>query len=231
MWWHNNMSVITKIAKNPSATVSIFIPQSGVNILPSSSYNIPTFEFPLWINQIDSLITAGTIIINDGITDLSVVNAIALMNGIPASYISFDNITNSFSSTKAQSAIEEAKATARGQASRYTVTFSQTGGTASGSYIRNSGGNPSNVNPFVVPESAKLIAISVSVSSLSVGTTAFSVIKNGSINIGTVTIPNGVLVASISGLSATLISNDTLAVECTSGISGAPVVNIFIQTN
>lgn len=225
------MAAIVKIIKNPSLTNAVFSIQPGVSILPNSSYTVPYQEFPLWVGVVDALISAGTVVINDGTSDLSPVAGIALINGIPAKYTSFDNLTNGFAAINSQQAIEEAKLTARGAASRYVVSFSQTGGTASGSYVRNAGGNASNVNPFVVPEISKLIGISVSVATLQVGLVTFSVIKNGSINIGSVTIPINSFIASNNNLSANLVVGDYLALQCTSGLSGAPAVNIFIQTS
>lgn len=98
---------MAKIVKN-TTVADIFVTATGVNVPANGQYTIPAYDYNLWIGTIDSQVTAGTFVINDGTSDLSVAQGIIYVNGLPAKYVGFDNSTNGFTSSNAQAAIEEA---------------------------------------------------------------------------------------------------------------------------
>lgn len=71
---------MSKIIKNTTLT-PIELMTTGVTIGANSSFTIEPSEYPRWaiddfINEVSPLITSGDIVINDGISDLSIVDGI-----------------------------------------------------------------------------------------------------------------------------------------------------------
>lgn len=147
-----------------------------------------------------------------------------------ASSVPFDSSTDGFTATDVQSAVEEAKATARGQATRYCVSFTQTGGTTAGSYVRFCGGTTSNLTPYVVPETGKIVAMSVSVSAANAGIVVFSIMRSGA-SISSITLPAGATVGFTNGLTIVVAPGDGLSIMCASGSSNSLAVNFLIATS
>lgn len=71
-----------KILKNTTSS-SIFISDTGVNLLPNSDYTVPATEYPLMAASSDLItwIGNGSIIVSDGTFDLSKADAVALIQG------------------------------------------------------------------------------------------------------------------------------------------------------
>lgn len=99
---------MAKIVKN-TTVADIFVTLTGVNVPASGQYTIPAYDYNLWVGTIDSQITAGTFVINDGTSDLSVAQGIIFVNGLPSRYAGFDNTANGFTASNAQAAIEEVR--------------------------------------------------------------------------------------------------------------------------
>lgn len=137
----------------------------------------------------------------------------------------FDNTSNGFSATDAQSAIEEAKQLGANASRGPTICgFDGTGSV--GRWLEFFANNPSNNNPFILAENAELIAVSISSSSNSTGTV--SIFKNGS-SIQTISL-SASKKAAVSSLSHPLIALDELSLRVTSGSISRPTVFMFIRT-
>jgi hypothetical protein len=89
---------MSKILKNNTAS-DILITDTGVNLLASSSYTIPSTDYPLWAASSDvvTYIGNGNITVNDGSYDLSKAEGIGLVQGsFIKKQINFDaNLINS----------------------------------------------------------------------------------------------------------------------------------------
>lgn len=127
----------------------------------------------------------------------------------------FDNATNSFTATDVQAAIEEARDTARGQASRYAVVFGLQGN-KSNAWLNMFSSIDSQSSPFVAAEPGEVRAMAVS-NTNAAGTTEYTVYKNGVLL--DVLTRTGTLTAYESGLSWPVAAGDTFSVKITSGSS------------
>lgn len=140
--------------------------------------------------------------------------------------IPFDNTSNGFTSTNAQSAIEEAKTTAANASRGPTICgFDGTAGT--GRWLEFYSNNPSDANPFIIAEPAQLIALSLVTSSAST-TGTVTVFKNG-VALQTISLAAQKKNA-ISGLSHNLAVLDEISVRVTAGSISRPNVYLFIRT-
>lgn len=100
-----------KIVKN-TTVADIFHTNSGTNFPASSSVTLTTSSFQSQLfadSQTSTLITSGSFVINDGTSDLTVAQGLALIFNTRAVDANFNNATNSFVSTDVQSAIEEVR--------------------------------------------------------------------------------------------------------------------------
>lgn len=139
--------------------------------------------------------------------------------------IPFDNTTNGFTSTEAQSAIEEAKNTAS-DASRGPTLCGFDGNAATGRWLEFYANNPSNGNPFIIAEPVELVAVSVSASTNSTG--VITIFKNG-VSLQTISL-SASRKNRIKGLLHSLTDLDELSVQVTSGSITKPVLYMFIRT-
>lgn len=139
--------------------------------------------------------------------------------------IPFDNATNGFVSTEAQSAIEEARNEGQ-DASRGPTITSFDGSASTGRWLEFAANNPSDGNPYVVAEPGQIRAISISASTNSTGTVQIK--KNGS-NVTSISL-SASRYASVVGLSVGLANLDLLSAQVSSGSISRPTVFIFIQT-
>lgn len=73
---------MSKILKNTTLS-NISISDTGITILASGFYNIPATDFPLWAasDDIVELVGSGSIVVNDGTSDLGPAQGIALIQG------------------------------------------------------------------------------------------------------------------------------------------------------
>lgn len=102
---------MSKIIKNSTAS-NVLVADTGVNILPSATYIIPSQDYLIWSasSNVQTLISAGTLVINDGVNDLSITDGSNFIR-FPdyAKNQRFDNSTNGFIAKNTQAAIEEAR--------------------------------------------------------------------------------------------------------------------------
>lgn len=139
--------------------------------------------------------------------------------------VPFDNTTNGFVSTEAQSAIEEAKSVAA-SASRGPTTCGFDGNAGTGRWLEFYSNNPSNNNPFIVAEPAEIVSLSVSAAANSTGTV--TIFRNG-VSLQTISLSAN-RKARVKSLAHALTDLDELSVQITSGSISRPVVYLFIRT-
>jgi hypothetical protein len=74
---------MSKILVNPGGS-PVPVADTGVTVPASSSYTIPAQDYPLWAASSDvvTLVGAGTLIVNDGATNLSISDGIDLVKGL-----------------------------------------------------------------------------------------------------------------------------------------------------
>lgn len=142
-----------------------------------------------------------------------------------AKAIPFNNLTNGFTSTEVQSAIEEAKLTAA-NASRGPTICGFDGGGSSGRWLEFFANNPSSNNPFIIAENNQLIAVSISSSSNSTGTV--TIYKNG-VSVQTISLTASRKNA-INGLLINFSPLDEISAQVTSGNISRPTLFMFIRT-
>ena len=139
--------------------------------------------------------------------------------------VPFDNTTNGFTSTEAQSAIEEAKSVAA-SASRGPTLCGFDGSAGTGRWLEFYSNNPSNGNPFIIAEPAELVAVSISASANSTGTV--TIFKNG-VSLQTISL-SASRKNRVKNLLHSLTDLDEISVQVTSGSVTRPVVYMFIRT-
>lgn len=106
---------MAKILKNSTASIldlikfGVTIPANGqITVVPQ---DYPLLAMPLVVAELSPLITAGTVVVNDGTNNLSIARGINYLSIPDFAYAQrFNNATNGFVATDTQSAIEEARA-------------------------------------------------------------------------------------------------------------------------
>jgi hypothetical protein len=100
---------MSKILKNITSS-DIRIQDLGILIPASGSYTVYPTEYGLLAasTNITSYVNNGSIVVNDGTSDLPPTDSIQFMDvSVSAKGARFSNVTNGFASTNVQSAIEE----------------------------------------------------------------------------------------------------------------------------
>lgn len=133
---------------------------------------------------------------------------------------------NGFISKTVQDAIEEAKATALGTASRAYTICGFDGNASTNRWLEFYSNNPSNNSPLIVAEAGFIKAISASITANS--TITFTLYKNG-IAVETLTI-TAARKNNKKNLNITLNELDELSVQVTSGSGSRPLFAFTIQT-
>jgi len=107
---------LKKIIKNTTAT-AIVLQDVGVEVPPNGEYIIPPQEYLLWVDfilnsldgtadvDLDTLIINGTLVVNDGILDLSPSTGIMYLQYIGGSDILIDN--NNYNSNTLNGVLNE----------------------------------------------------------------------------------------------------------------------------
>lgn len=131
-----------------------------------------------------------------------------------------------FTSEDANSAIIEARDTARGEASRGGFVCSFDGTASTGRWLEFSANNPSNTVPMIVAEPGQIRALSLASSASSTGTV--TIYKNG-VSIDTLSL-SASKKASKKDLTHAITDLDEISVQATSGSISRPNFYIFIQT-
>ena len=139
----------------------------------------------------------------------------------------FDNESNGFISDELQSAVEEARDTAPGTASRYVVTFGYDGTAYSGRWLEIRQNTSSETNPYVVAEPSKIKAFAISTKYKSTGT--MKLYKNGVV-VYTCSLSNQEKFHDAS-LNVDLIPGDELSMKVTTSSFSKPSVFISIKVN
>lgn len=104
---------MAKILRNTTASIidltkfGVTIPASGqITVVPQ---DYPLLAMPLIIAELSPLITAGTVVVNDGTNNLSVARGLDYLALPDYAYANrFNNTTNGYVATDVQTAIEEA---------------------------------------------------------------------------------------------------------------------------
>lgn len=221
------MAIRKILRNNTQSTLQIF----NADVAAGSSYEIPE---NLWFDvarntTIDTQITEGSIIVNNGTSDLSVEKGLQLVHTyqeVEADDVSFDNEASGLSSINVQDAIVEALDSYSGSYG-YSACFGSNGTFGSGKWMDTWHNNPSNESPFVVPNTGKIRACSMIAS---VSTTAtLTIYKNGS-SITTISVSSGTKKA-IEDLDIAVVKEDTISVKITSGSMKNPRLDIFFKGN
>lgn len=140
--------------------------------------------------------------------------------------VPFDNTSNGFTATNAQTAIEEAYLTAA-NASRGPTIAAFDGTASTGRWLEFYSNNPSDTNPFILAEPAELIAVSI-VTSTATATGTVTIYRNG-VAIQTISL-TAQKKNSVSGLAHALSTLDEISLRVTSGSISRPQVYLFIRT-
>lgn len=110
---------------NPSLSVDVEIKDVGVTVFVDSEYIIPSDEYGLFSESEDlpPLITSGTLIVNDGVNDLSTFNGLEYIKGSEFAFgqrfLSEPERTNGLVSKTTQEAIEEVRTLAGSAAGEF----------------------------------------------------------------------------------------------------------------
>jgi hypothetical protein len=219
------MAVIRKILKNRSGSTRTI---TGVIVDNNADYEVTPIQWTKLAvdTYIHAEITAGRIIVNDGASDLSAVNGVKwakLLATDVAVDLTFNNLTNGWTATNVQEAIEEARNQAYGKGP-YCVSCGFDGNASSGRYLEYQSNVDSNVVGFIVPKVSILTDMSLGVQANS--TVTFSVYKwDGT----TETLLTTISLAAarkgrVTGLSISLAVLDELRVKCTSGSCSRPIM-------
>lgn len=139
----------------------------------------------------------------------------------------FDNASNTFTATDVQAAIEEARDTARGQASRYAVIFGLQGN-KSNAWLNVFASIGSDSSPYVAAEPGEIKAMSVANKNSS-GTTIYTLYKNG-VAVDTLT-RSGTQTAFEAGLTIPIVAGDELSAKITTGSSNDTVFAVTIKVD
>ena len=144
-----------------------------------------------------------------------------------AESVPFDNEANNFVSDESQSAIEEARDTAPGTASRYVITFGYDGTAYAGRWLEIRQNTSSKTNPYIVAEPSTIKAFAISTKNTSSGT--MKLYKNGSV-VFTYTMNNEEKGYDAS-LNISLVPGDELSMKVTTNSFSKPSVFISIKVN
>lgn len=164
-----------KILKNTTGSpieltqVGITVPAMGQVVIEPGQYYLYANEIGLSpAGQLDTLIGNGTIVVNDGVSDLTVANGIALDRAIDylkhpdtafnIRFLSQPERMNGFVAKNIQEAIEESKATVEGKVS-VLPTFLNNGLTKNKWLALDGSMNASNILPAITAFDSKLSAI------------------------------------------------------------------------
>lgn len=222
-----------KILKNNTAS-PVSVKDVGVTIAASSSYTIPQQDYLLWAasSNVLTLISAGTIIVNDGLRDLSSLYGAYFIKypdeAFHLRFLSGTDRANGFVSKTCQEAIEEAKSGAEGKM-RYLASCGFDGTATTGRYLEYNSNVDSNLSGFVIALASYLRELTISV--VSNATTTFKVYtRNGTTEteVASISLSNA-RIGSVTGLSVSLPALSEIRIKCTSGSSARPIVFQYYQ--
>lgn len=175
---------MAKIIKNTSNNL-VDIPDTGICVLASpGSYTIPPQDYPLWAASINivSLVEAGTLIVNDGIRDLSSADGVRFLKhpdeAFNQRFSSNPDRNNGFTAKNTQEAIEEARNTVNAKLCDFE--FFSSGSTFNKWLNIGHPSTASNDIPLIAPYSGKAIAIDFSNSNNN-SSTDIEIYVNGSL--------------------------------------------------
>lgn len=221
------------ILKNPTGS-AVTVRDTGVTIPANTNYTVPDQDYPLWAASanVQTLIAAGTLVVNDGFNDLSATDGGYFVDyphqAFSQRFWSPPNRANGFTAKNTQQAIEEARDTAQGKI-RYLVNCGFDGTASSGRYLEYNSNVDSNLSGFVLPAAATLKEISICVNSNGTGT--MQVLSwNGTTEtlLTSISLSNA-RKAAVTGLTISLAALAELRVKCSSGSLSRPIVFKLLQ--
>lgn len=224
---------MAKIIKNTTAN-PITIKDVGITVPALSSYTIPLQDYLLWAASLNifPFITAGTIVVNDGLRDLSTTYGGYHIKysdeAFNSRFLSGTDRSNNFTSKTVQEAIEEAKSTAEGKA-RFLVSCGFDGTASTGRYLEYNSNVDSNLSGFVIAVPSYLKELTISV--VSRATTTFKVYTwndTTETEIASISLSN-TRVGRVINLNVLLPALSEIRVKCTSGSSARPIVFQYYQ--
>ena len=153
---------MSKIVKNTTG-IDVVVQDVGVTIPASGQYILNKNEYHLWGDSLDiiTLIDGGTLIINDGVTDLSIDRAKDFISendfAFSHRFLSQPERVNGFNSKNVQEAIEESRTTFEGKG--FQTTFAGNG-TFRNSWMSQEDTNvESDESPDIFKYGARLVGI------------------------------------------------------------------------
>lgn len=234
-----------KILKNTTASpieltqVGVTVPALGQIIIEPGQYFLYANEIGLSPpGQLDTLISSGAIVVNDGVLDLKSSNGISEDRAIDylkhpdtafnIRFLSQPERSNGFTSKTVQEAIEEAKNNSD-SISRWAASCGFDGSATTGRYLEYNANVDSNQAGLIITRSCKLRELGLVC--LSNTTTTMQVLKwNGVAETLLTTISLAAArKVSITGLNIDLIALDELRVKVTSGTSSRPILWQYFQ--
>jgi hypothetical protein len=138
--------------------------------------------------------------------------------------VPFDNATNGFTADEVQSAIEEARNTAEGKA-RFIAVYGFDGVASTGRWLELHQNVGSDVTGYVAPLDIKLENLSASCASST--TVTFTVYKNISTSVATLTITSNR--KGYTAVNVTIAPLDEISVKVTSGSCSKPGFSVHMR--
>lgn len=218
---------ITKILRNVSGSTRNVLNRQLSN---NESYTIPYSQWTKLADHQPTLddIQSGVVVVNDGTSDLSVLDAFELIRRFDtqdANEVSFDNSVNGFVATNVQAAIEESRASSASK-SRFAVSAGFDGTASTGRWLEFNSNVDSNQSGFVVARNSTLREISVALNAS--GTVTFQVRKKDNTVLTSVSL-SAQRTKTVTGLSIALTANLEIMIYTSSGSGARPIVWLFVE--
>lgn len=218
---------ITKILRNVSGATRNVLNRQLAN---EESYTIPFSQWTKLAEHEPTLndITAELVVVNNGTSDLSVVDAFKLISRFDvqeAAETAFDNSSNGFTSVTVQAAIEEARTSSANKA-RYAVSCGFDGTASTGRWLEFNSNVDSNRSGFVTARASHLREISAALNSN--GTVTFQVRKKDNTVLTSISL-SAERTKAIIGLDIALEADLELMLYTSAGSGVRPIVWLFIE--
>lgn len=231
-----------KILKNTTnasielAQVGYTVPALGQIIIEPGAYYLLANEIGLTPSgQLDTLIANGSIVVNDGVRDLTVAQGISLDRAVDylkwpdtafnIRFLAEPERTNGFVANNIQEAIEEARSSSASK-SRFAVSAGFDGTASTGRWLEFNSNVDSNQSGFVLARSSKLREISVALNTT--GTVTFQIRKKDNTVLTSVSL-SAERTKTVTGLSVALAANLEIMVYTSAGSGARPIVWLFVE--
>jgi len=157
---------MAKILKN-STGLDIDIKDTGITVPALGQYTIQDEDYTLWSfsDDIQTTISSGDIIINDGVNDLSITDGSNYIKypdrAFRMRFESEPERSNAFAAKNVQDAIEEGRISAIGTLLQYNFTSEDSNVKNKWLYTTDHSG-PSNEVPYIIPQGSEIKGIEFS---------------------------------------------------------------------